>query len=168
VPGAPLTPAGGAKQKTISIMKILFLCTGNTCRSVLAHQFAAKLAADEKLNIEVVSAGLAADEAIPQPPAVRKLLLKEGVPDYQHKPSMFTCEAAAGVSLIIAMTAAQKEDAIARCPDAAAKTFTLMEYAGYRSDDIPDPFGRDDLFYYSVFSTIKTAVRAVIARLKKG
>ena len=147
-------------------MRLLFVCTGNTCRSVLAHQYAVKLAADLKLDLEVASAGLAADKDIPQPPAVAMLLAKEGVKDYKHVPAPLTPEAAAGADLILAMTAAQKDAVTRQYPAAAAKTHTLVEYAGFGRDDVPDPFGRDDLFYFSVFKTIKAAVAAVLEKIK--
>lgn len=147
--------------------KVLFVCTGNTCRSVLAHYYAARLAADNKLPLEFSSAGLAADKDIPQPPVVAALLKKEGVKDFAHVPEQLTAEKAAGADLILAMTAAHKARVAALYPSAAPRTFTLLEYAGLRHDDIADPYGHDDLFYFAVFKTIKSAVKSAVEKLKK-
>jgi len=148
-------------------MKILFVCTGNTCRSVLAHRYGAVLAAGEKLKHQFSSAGLAAEATIPQPRIVADLLAKEGVKDFKPVPVMLTGKMIKHNDVVLAMTAAHKAAIIARYPRAAKKTWTLADYAGFGQDDIPDPYGRDDLFYFTVFKTIKAAVKAVLEKLKK-
>lgn len=148
-------------------MKILFVCTGNTCRSVLAQYYAAKLAAGEKLALEISSAGLEAEKSIVQPAVVAELLRKEGIKDFKPEPVKLTAAIAAGADLILVMTAAQKARVAELCPDAAGRTRLLAEYAGFGPDDIADPYGRDDLFYFTVFKIIKSAVKAVLEKLKK-
>jgi len=147
--------------------KILFVCTGNTCRSVLAHYYAAKLASEEKLRLEFSSAGLAAHKDIHQPSVVASLLAKEGVKDFKHVPVPMTGKLVKSSDLILAMTAGHKAELLARWPRAAKKTHTLIEYAGFGHDDIADPYGRDDLFYYEIFKLIKSAVKAAVEKLKK-
>lgn len=147
--------------------KVLFVCTGNTCRSVLAHYYAAKLASDNKLFFKFFSAGLEASPDIPQPEAVADLLAKEGIKDFKHVPVMLTGKLIKSHDLVLAMTAAHKAAIIARYPRAAKKTSTLIEYAGFGGDDIADPYGRDDFFYFEIFKLIKSAVNAALGKLKK-
>lgn len=147
--------------------KVLFLCTGNTCRSVLAHYYAAKLAADLKLPYKFTSAGLEAHKDIPQPKIVADLLAKEGVENFKHVPVPMTGKLVKSSDLILTMTAAHKAELIARYPRAAKKTRTLVEYAGFGHGDIADPYRRDDLFYYEAFKLIKSAVKAALENLKK-
>ena len=47
---------------------ILFVCTGNTCRSSMAAAIAAKLAKERGLDVTISSAGLAAREGDPATP----------------------------------------------------------------------------------------------------
>jgi protein-tyrosine phosphatase len=148
-------------------MKILFVCTGNTCRSVLAHQYAARLAAAEKLPLEFSSAGILADKDIEQPGIVAALLKKEGVEKFKNVPVLLTAEMAAGADLILTMTGFHKARITELYPAAAPKTFTLIDYAGFGGDDIADPYGRDDLFYFEIFKLIKSAVKATMEKLKK-
>ncbi|MDP2865308.1 MAG: hypothetical protein Q8O90_03600 [Elusimicrobiota bacterium] len=147
--------------------KVLFLCTGNTCRSVLAHYYAAKLAADLKLPCKFTSAGLEAHKDIPQPKIVADLLAKEGVENFKHVPVPMTGKLVKSSDLILTMTAAHKAELIARYPRAAKKTRTLIEYAGFGGDDIADPYRRDDFFYLQIFRLIKSAVKAALENLKK-
>ncbi len=148
--------------------KILFVCTGNTCRSVLAHRYAAKLAADEKLPLKFSSAGLAAHKDIPQPPIVASLLAEEGVKKLKHIPVALTEELVKSSDLILPMTAGHKARLLALHPRAAKKILTLTEYAGLGDGDIADPYGRDDLFYREIFRLIKSAVKAAVEKLKKS
>ena len=147
--------------------KILFVCTGNTCRSVLAHRYAAKLAADEKLPLKFSSAGLAAHKNIPQPPIVASLLSGEGVKKFKHSPTALTDKLVKSSDLILAMTAGHKASLLALHPRAAKKISTLTEYAGLGGDDIADPYGQDDIFYREIFKLIKSAVEAAVEKLKK-
>ncbi|MCX5785024.1 MAG: low molecular weight protein arginine phosphatase [Elusimicrobia bacterium] len=148
-------------------MKILFICTGNTCRSVLARYYAAKLAGEGSLPLEFSSAGLAAEKDTVQPHIVPELLKKEGVTKFNHQPTRLTVKIVESADLILTMTGAQKAGLTGLFPEAAAKTMTLLEYAGFGAEDISDPYGRDDLFYFKTFELIKAAVKAALEKLKK-
>jgi 16S rRNA (cytidine1402-2'-O)-methyltransferase len=146
---------------------VMFVCAGNTCRSVMARYYAAKAAADRELDLDFTSCGLAAEAAAPTPPHVKTLLQKEGAPDFEHTPVTITAELAEEAGLILAMTHAQKAAILERFPAAFDKTFTLEEYAGLGAGDIADPFGGDEAVYAGSFRLIKKAVDAILNKLEK-
>lgn len=146
-------------------MTIMFVCTGNTCRSVMAHYYAAKLASDKKLDVKVVSSGLGADKETPMPEAVRKLFKKDGIPEVKHVPVATTAEMVREAGLILTMTREHKRELLARFPEAKEKAHTLLEYAGFGNANVADPYGREDIFYFEAFRLIKKAVDAGFNRL---
>jgi len=120
-------------------MNILFVCTGNTCRSPMAAVIMEKLAIESGLDILIESAGLfaangekASDEAI-------EAVKKYGVDLNQHRSQPISDELIERSDLKITMTDAHKmllQDV------AMDKTVTVCELAGI-DDEIEDPFGGD-------------------------
>ncbi len=148
-------------------MTVMFVCYGNTCRSVLAQYYAAASAAGQD-GLRFTSGGLAAQGlAVPVPKPVIELLKKEGVRDFSHVPEQIGAEQVKEAGLILAMTHAQKAAILEQFPAAFDKTYTLTEYSGLGGGDVSDPFGRDELFYSGTFSLIKKAVDVVLEKLKK-
>jgi len=156
--GAPQRPGG---------MTVMFVCTGNTCRSVMAHYYAAKAAAGREFDLNFTSSGLSAGGAVPTPPPVTALLKKEGAPDFTHVPARITAELVEEAGLILAMTHAHKAAILEKFPAAFDKTYTLVEYAGFGNGEVSDPFGREEIFYFETFRLIKKAVDAVLDKLEK-
>ncbi len=128
-------------------MKIIFVCTGNTCRSPMAQALFAKKVAQGNLPVEVESRGtnVYSDEVI-NPKAI-EALSSMGIKGFEHKAQSLTKEDLDNADIILTMTQQQKFSIIKIYPNYKYKVFTLPEYAVDSKDDISDPYGKSQIFY---------------------
>lgn len=144
-------------------MKILFVCTGNTCRSPMAAGFMNKAAKENGLDAFAESAGIfavdgqaATDEAI-------EAAKRYGVDISAHKATLLNDDMLKSSDLVLTMTQSHKQILF---PIASEKIYTLNEYAGI-DGNIPDPFGGDLDEYVETAEHIAEAIDSVVQRLKK-
>ncbi len=92
--------------------KVLFVCTGNTCRSVMAewifnHQARAQ-GLEEKLKAD--SAGINAIGGMPAAPYVKDIALQEGFYDKSHMSQQVKAERLIDYDIILVMTYSHKQE----------------------------------------------------------
>jgi protein arginine phosphatase len=109
------------------MMRILFVCTGNTCRSPLAEGMLRVMLQQENLQAEVRSAGVSAFDGGPISSNSLRILQEAGFQG-QIQSNAIEREQVAWADLILTMTNSHKRAVIGQFPDAADKTFTLKEY----------------------------------------
>lgn len=148
---------------------ILFVCTGNTCRSVLAeYMLRHKLKETNIAGLKVKSCGVAASPLFRVPEFVTEILGKEGVNCANHKSTPADKDLIEDSDLILAMEPHHKQIIVALYPGAAGKTFTLKPYAGLPGDPgIPDPIGQSKLAYEACANEIKKCLELLIKRIEK-
>ena len=116
--------------------KILFVCTGNTCRSPMAEAIARKL----DKNLEVKSAGLFTVQGSTISPFAKEVLQENNIV-HQHQSTPFTKEVGDWADLILTMTKSHKDYIFSQYPDLRYKVFSLKEYVKADGMDVIDPYG---------------------------
>lgn len=109
------------------VNRILFVCTGNTCRSPLAEGMLRLMAEEAGLPLDIRSAGTAASEGCPISPHSRQILQSKGMQEMLLS-SPVSGEHVNWAELILTMTMGHKRSLIQQYPEAADKIFTLKEY----------------------------------------
>ncbi|WP_025722395.1 low molecular weight protein arginine phosphatase [Paenibacillus polymyxa] len=124
---------------------ILFVCTGNTCRSPMAEGMLRKLAAEHGLELEVRSAGVAAMEGTPISRHAEAVLRDHDISD-QITSTPLSDGLAGWAHLILTLTQGHKQHVIQRFPQTAGKVFTLKEYVENRDAVLNDVQELDGLY----------------------
>ncbi|CAM3458520.1 low molecular weight protein arginine phosphatase [Marinicrinis lubricantis] len=107
--------------------RILFICTGNTCRSPMAEALLRHLAKHRNLQIEVRSAGVAAANGIPMSEHTRTILERKGIREMHHSKPL-SPDWIDWADLVLTMTMHHKQSLAAQYPHAVDKLYALKEY----------------------------------------
>lgn len=151
-----------------NIHKILVVCTGNSCRSIMAEAYMRKRFAEEGLDIEVGSAGTLGVEGMPPSPETLKILEIKEVGSAGLGSKSLKEENIASADMILVMEPMHKGAVTQMVPEAEVKVFYLGQFNAEEGDIvIPDPIGRPLAFYRASFRIIQQSVEGLIEWLKK-
>jgi protein-tyrosine-phosphatase len=113
--------------------RILFVCTGNTCRSPMAEGILRRMLEDQGLqHVEVRSAGVAAMDGTPVSGLAAAILQQRGFTHALSSASL-TEELLEWADLVLTMTSNHKQHTLQRFPEFVDKVHTLKEFV----DDDP-------------------------------
>lgn len=160
-----------ATLKRLAGVLILFVCTGNTCRSPMAEilmrgQLAEKLGChveelDDK-GIVVMSAGIAAAAGCPPAAEAVEVMRDRGLDLMRHEAQPLTEQLVRHADLIVTMTHSHMQAILDRWPEAADRVAMLLPERA----DVADPIGQPIGAYRRCAEQLETGVRYHRERLE--
>ncbi|GAA1358171.1 arsenate reductase/protein-tyrosine-phosphatase family protein [Streptomyces beijiangensis] len=160
-------------------LTVLFVCTGNMHRSVLAE----RLLAPRLPGARVSSAGTEAGEVVGMDPATRSVLRQLGGDDREFVSRRLTAALVAGSDLVLGMEREHREAAVRLSPVSMRRCFTLKEYlrldgdAGRRgtvapvpaaADGVADPWGQPYDVLHACAEEVDGLTANIAALLTRG
>ncbi|MCL5780995.1 protein tyrosine phosphatase [Desulforamulus profundi] len=145
--------------------KVLFVCTGNTCRSSMAEALARTMALEMEIRgLRFISAGTLACPGEKATNQAVEALAMQGIELSHHRTTLLTPELVKEADLVLTMTESHRRQILNLLPDAEGKVFTLGGYAGVPGD-ISDPYGSSVENYCRCAGELKALIGRVLKKL---
>jgi protein-tyrosine-phosphatase len=140
---------------------LLFVCTGNICRSPMAAAIVADEAHSAGINLRVASAGTGALFGAPAYSPATDALKIVGLSLAEHRSRPLTRQMVADATLVIAVTGRHRDDLRHFFPNDAAKIVSFHDITGL--GDLDDPYGADRLEFLKLRDTLKKGAPKIVA-----
>jgi protein-tyrosine-phosphatase len=146
--------------------KLLFVCTGNACRSPMAEYLLRdRLGPDSAWTVE--SAGTAAADGLPATPEAVRVLAEAQIDLSPHRSRRLTADLVEQADIVVVMTRMHQAEVLMRFPGARDKTFLFASF-GTEPEirDIPDPIGQSTFVYRMTRNVLDSGMADLILHMK--
>lgn len=146
---------------------VLFVCTGNSCRSPMAEGYLKKLL-ESRDDVKVFSAGTAGFEDLGASEEAIEVMTGYGVDISHHQSQKITPEMVEEATLVLTMTKFHRMQVLQMCPHAEGKVYLLKEFdqrVGENFLDIPDPMGHPLEDYQICFKKMKPPIDYIAEKI---
>lgn len=143
--------------------KLIFVCTGNTCRSPMAEAIYKSL--DKVSEIKVVSRGVVVLFGEPINPKAEIVLNKHGLELPNHISKGLKASDMDEATIVLTMTADQKRKVSENFPD-VNELYTIKEFAG-EIGDVVDPYGGTLMDYEECYAEIARLAKKTVYKLNE-
>ena len=154
-------------------MKVMFICTGNICRSAMADWMLKSKLKEERIEqVQVFSSGIYAQDGDTSTYEAIEVMKEVGIDLKKHRATNTRNSNIQEMDLILGMTNSHKEELMHMYPNLKDKIFTLKEYVGYNVDghekiNIKDPWSYGIAVYRFCLSEIEECINSLIAKIKE-
>ena len=148
------------------MINIMFVCTGNICRSAMAEKLLKKKLQDLGMSqkVEAYSCGTYAEaDDTPTYEATTVMMKKYGIDMTSHRATPIRDSKIYDMDLILCMTNSHKNTLKLVCPDLVDRIFLLREYAGL-DGEISDPYGGTIKVYEECINDIEKCLDLLIKK----
>jgi len=148
-------------------MNILFVCTGNTCRSPMAEAIMRHALEERGVSeITVASAGTGAFDGAPASEGAYLVALEHGLDLSAHRAQRLSGRLVQDADLILTMSAHHRDRVIDE--GGMGKVFLLGTYAGRKGEDaaVNDPYGASLDEYRITYDELERLIQAAVGRLE--
>lgn len=154
-------------------MRVLFVCTGNTGRSLMAERIFNHMIKGQTCKaegtIEAISAGVSANEGEPPEEHAVEALQEIGITVDNHRAKQVTPELLDSVGLILTMSRHHKEQIMMMSNetnrDLLGRVYLLTEFVGDQGD-IMDCYGHDLNLYHKCVERLHDLIERAIKRIE--
>ena len=143
-------------------MQILFVCSGNTCRSPMAELYFNECRQLAGKTTCAKSAGIATEDGLPISANAFKVMQELEIDASDFRSTQLTLKLIEESDMIFTMTGSHKKTLISCVPEFAAKIDTLLQ-----GTDVSDPYGGNLQCYKQTFSMMKEQLEKLAAEIDR-